>query len=114
MDSTEFLLKLIREQYKSIRQFAMAIGVPYSTVKSGINKGVGGMAVETVIKMCRALGIKVENLDTTEHSQLDIILRTDERDMIMKYRQLTETVQEDIHDYVTMKFDKSNNLSFEK
>jgi molybdenum-dependent DNA-binding transcriptional regulator ModE len=62
MDSTKFLVSLIKEKYGSIRQFAIALDIPYSTIKSGLNAGVGGMAVDTVIKMCDALGIKVEEL----------------------------------------------------
>jgi DNA-binding Xre family transcriptional regulator len=62
MNSSEYMNALIKKQYKSIRQFALAINVPYSTIKSGLNAGIGGMAVDTVIKMCNALNIRVEDL----------------------------------------------------
>lgn len=86
MDSTKFLVSLIKEQYKSIRQFAIAIDIPYTTIKSGINSGVGGMAVDTVIKMCDALGIKVEELkgypDTGE------VMTTKEKKLLDKYNRV--------------------------
>lgn len=49
----------IKRQYKSVRQFSAVIEVPQSTIISGLRKGVGGMAFDTVIKMCSALGIKL-------------------------------------------------------
>ena len=62
MDVTAYLLELIKKEYKSVRQFSIAIGVPYSTIKSGLSNGIGGMAVDTIIKMCNALNIKVDEL----------------------------------------------------
>jgi DNA-binding Xre family transcriptional regulator len=67
MNSTEYILDLIKIKYKNIRKFSEAIGIPYSTIKSGLKRGVGGMAVETVIKMCRALEISAEELIETEN-----------------------------------------------
>ena len=49
----------IKRKYKSVRQFAAAIDVPQSTIISGLRKGIGGMAFDTVVKMCTALGIKL-------------------------------------------------------
>ena len=49
----------IKRKYKSVRQFAAAIDVPQSTIISGLRKGIGGMAFDTVVKMCSALGIKL-------------------------------------------------------
>lgn len=49
----------IKRKYKSVRQFASVIDVPQSTIISGLRKGVGGMAFDTVVKMCNSLGIKL-------------------------------------------------------
>ena len=49
----------IKRQYKSVRQFSAAINIPQSTIISGLRKGIGGMAFDTVVKMCSALGIKL-------------------------------------------------------
>ena len=49
----------IKRQFKSVRQFATAINIPQSTIISGLRKGIGGMAFDTVVKMCSALGIKL-------------------------------------------------------
>ena len=49
----------IKRKYKSVRQFSAATNIPQSTIISGLRKGIGGMAFDTVIKMCSALGIKL-------------------------------------------------------
>lgn len=49
----------IKRQYKSVRQFALAIDVPQSTIISAMHKGIGGTSFDTVIKICSALGIKL-------------------------------------------------------
>lgn len=66
----ERLLELIKKQYKSVRQFAVAVGIPYSTIDSGLKRGVRGMSVDIVIKMCKALGITVEDLLSTGKVEL--------------------------------------------
>ncbi len=58
MDSiTETVLAKIEENYKSIRQFALEAGIPYTTIKSALKHGIEGMAVETVIDICDRLDI---------------------------------------------------------
>lgn len=39
-------------QYKSLRAFTQAIGIPYSTIDTMLKKGVHGTSVQTVIKVC--------------------------------------------------------------
>lgn len=69
MSATEYVIDLINKQYKSVRQFAIAIDVPYTTIKSGLKAGIGGMSVDTVLKMCEALGIKAEDLRNMPEGQ---------------------------------------------
>ncbi len=56
------LTKIIRDeisrQYRSVRQFAFAVGVPLSTINSALHNGVGGSSFDTVMQMCQVLGIK--------------------------------------------------------
>lgn len=53
----EMLKREILAQYKSIRQFAIEMEMPYSSLMSALDKGVSGMAYETVINICQKLGI---------------------------------------------------------
>lgn len=51
------LRNAILDRYKSIRQFALAVDVPYSSIMTGLSKGITGMSFDTVIKICKALGL---------------------------------------------------------
>ena len=73
--SKEQILKSeILTQYKSVRQFAIEMEMPYSSLMSALDKGVSGMAYETVISICKKLGISptdfskngIENGNTVE------------------------------------------------
>jgi len=55
MEREQRLRNEILDRYKSIRQFALAVDVPYSSIMTGLAKGITGMSFDTVIKICRAL-----------------------------------------------------------
>ena len=60
MDSkkkAEILKGVILSRYKSIRQFAVAMDIPYSTLITALERGVDGMAYNTVIRICDALSL---------------------------------------------------------
>lgn len=54
--------KLIIEKFGSIRQFALKIDIPYTTIDSILKRGIDNSNVSNVIKMCKALDISVDNL----------------------------------------------------
>jgi transcriptional regulator with XRE-family HTH domain len=62
MDKTAKLRSLIFEQYRSVREFSEKANLPYTTVHSILQRGIENSSVENVIKMCRALGITVDEL----------------------------------------------------
>ena len=55
------LTKLVRDeitrQYRSVRQFAFAVDIPLSTINSALHNGIGGSSFDTVVQICRTLGI---------------------------------------------------------
>lgn len=57
MDRSESMKKEILAQYKSVRQFALEMGIPYSTLVTALERGIDGMAYSTVICMCDRLRI---------------------------------------------------------
>ena len=62
----------ISRQYKSVRQFAFAVGIPLSTINSALHNGIGGSSFDTVVQICRTLGICAlgeENIHLTEDTQ---------------------------------------------
>ena len=59
MDSITELIKLeIKQQYKSVKKFSEASGIPYSTLSNALTKGIEGTSYETVVKICNLLNIK--------------------------------------------------------
>lgn len=63
MSREKILEKLIEESGENIKSFAEKIGIPYTTLYSMLARGVGKAAVDNVIKVCRGLGITVEQLE---------------------------------------------------
>ncbi len=51
------LRNAILDRYVSLRQFAEAAEVPYSTVMTVLSRGIGGASFDTVLKICRTLEI---------------------------------------------------------
>lgn len=63
MDKARVLEKLINETGYSKRAFAEKCGLSESTLYSILKRGVGGASVNTVMIICKELGITVEELD---------------------------------------------------
>jgi len=57
MTKADVLKKEILRQYKSVRAFALELGIPYSTLVTALERGVEGMGYGTVIKMCDKLSL---------------------------------------------------------
>ena len=66
MTKAQILKKEILSQYRSVRQFAMDMQIPYSTLVTALERGIDGMAYGTVIKMCNKL-----NLNPVDFSSLE-------------------------------------------
>jgi hypothetical protein len=54
---TQLVRAEIARQYKSVRQFAFAVNVPLSTINSALHNGIGGSSYDTVVHICKTLGI---------------------------------------------------------
>lgn len=116
MDSTELILKLINEKYKSIRQFSIAADIPYSTVKSGLKAGINGMAVENVIKMCTALDIRVDTLIVSDFAakKENDQLSADEYFLLKKYRSLSAQSKQEIMNYLEYRHNADKNQRYKQ
>ena len=60
---TEIIKEMIEERWPTQKAFAEAAGLPYTTLRSILQRGVGNSAVENVIRICRTLGITIEELE---------------------------------------------------
>ena len=66
MTKAEILKKEILAQYKSVRQFAIDMSIPYSTLVTALDRGIEGMAYGTVIRMCDRLNLNPVDFSTLE------------------------------------------------
>jgi transcriptional regulator with XRE-family HTH domain len=94
--------------------------VPLGTLNKILNGQTRNPTYEVVSAIARTLGCTVD--DFADNSQEDkdgksdatltfLMLSRDEKDILVKYRQLSAAFKEDIHDYVDMKFAKSVSAS---
>lgn len=66
MTKAEILKKEILKQYRSVRQFAIEMSIPYSTLVTALERGIEGMAYGTVIRMCDKLSLNPVDFSSLE------------------------------------------------
>lgn len=79
---TKIVRAEIARQYKSVRQFAFAVDIPLSTINSALHNGIGGSSFDTVVLICKTLGIKAISDDAAFY------LTEDTQDLLTRYAQL--------------------------
>lgn len=85
MNKTEKLKSIILSQYNSIREFSKVVDIPSSTLTSALDKDIGGMAVDRVIKICEKLNIDVKTFEPLSGSDLVAI---SEKKLLCKFKKL--------------------------
>lgn len=93
MDKSEKLKNAILEQYKSIREFSKSVDIPNSTIVSAIDNGIGGMAVDKVVRMCEALNLDVKTFNKIPVSRDILTVREDL--MLSFFNKLNELGQQE-------------------
>jgi molybdenum cofactor biosynthesis enzyme MoaA len=63
LDSKAKVLADLIDKKGSRRAFAEEIGLPPTTLQSMLTRGVGRASIDNVMKVCKALGITVEQLE---------------------------------------------------
>ncbi len=66
MTKAEILKKEILKQFRSVRQFAIEMEIPYSTLVTALERGIEGMAYGTVIRMCDRLSLNPVDFSSLE------------------------------------------------
>jgi repressor LexA len=83
MEKAKIVERLIKEAGYSKRQIAEKIGLPPTTLSSMLSRGLGKASIDNVLKVCKGLGITVEELEEMANRGLD----EDERFKKTIYRQ---------------------------
>lgn len=92
------LRELIELKYGSVRQMALKIDMPASTINSILNRGILKSNVDNIFKICSALDIRPESLaeGVDFHKQAE-----NSSDIVAIYNQLDEDRQANVVDYAT-------------
>ena len=69
LTKAEVLKKEILSRYKSVRQFAVEMDIPYSTLVTALERGIEGMAYSTVMRICEALSLNPVDLSPLEDGE---------------------------------------------
>lgn len=56
------LRNMILDRYPSLREFAKKADIPYSTLMTVLQRGIGGAGFDTVMRICRELGVEAREL----------------------------------------------------
>ena len=87
MKATEKLKEILLAKGYNINSFSKKFNMPYTTVKNVVERGVENTTVKTVLEICVALNISIEDL----LMMTDTNYSRDERALIDVYRDLTTT-----------------------
>ena len=102
---TKIVRTEIARQYKSVRQFAFAVNIPLSTINSALHNGIGGSSFDTVVQICRALGIKALSDDASFY------LTDDTQKLLNQYAQLDDYGRHTINAVMQVEYDRCTELS---
>lgn len=56
------LKNTIKKKYGSVRAFAQAINTPYSTIDNIFKRGIMGVSIQVVLRICSELNIDIERI----------------------------------------------------
>lgn len=88
------LRDLIFSRYKSVRAFAEAADIPYTTVDSILKRGVEKATVKNIIKLCQTLNIDTDELAAGRIVPRKVLLQTsispEENRLLSKIRSLND------------------------
>lgn len=90
MTREEYLKRKVTEKGTNLKAIAAEIDVPYSTLRD-MQVNVGSARVDNVIKLCRYLGISVDELNSVEKK--DIVISEFEKSIILAYRNTTDDMR---------------------
>ena len=102
---TKIVRTEIARQYKSVRQFAFAVNIPLSTINSALHNGIGGSSFDTVVQICRALGIKALSDDASFY------LTEETQQLLDRYAQLDDYGRHTVNSVMRVEYDRCTELS---
>lgn len=97
MTKSQIMKKTILTQYKSVRQFAIELNIPYSTLVTALDRGIEGMSYETVIRMCNKLNLNPIDF-TSLDAEVDVNEQLLQNKVMQSYMKLNKEGREKVID----------------
>lgn len=79
MTIEEKLKDYILARYNSIREFTIQADISYSTFDSILRRGIGNSSVTNIIKICKVLGLSVDELAEGNITPVNVYKKADPR-----------------------------------
>lgn len=111
MDKTEKLKHIILSKYNSVREFSKVVEIPSTTLTSALDKGIGGMAVDRIIKICDVLNIDIKTFEPLEVISQNNTLSQDETTLLENYNKSNDEGKKMIlsySDYISKNYKETN------
>lgn len=102
------LRELIELQYGSVRQMALKIDMPASTINSILTRGILKSNVDNIFKICAALGIQPEQLAEGIDFRKEAIKETPE--IVSIYKRLEQPRQEKVLNFANEQLEEQNKV----
>lgn len=102
MNREMYLKELIESKYGTVRNFSEQIGVPYTTIRSIIERGVLNAKMQNIINICVGLGITPEQLYDFEDSVVANISKIVAR--------LNVDRQQAVYNFAEQQYNEQNNV----
>ena len=93
MTREELLKSYILKQYRTVKDFSVAIGLPYTTIDGILRRGVMNTRVENMIRVCQFLGI---SLDALVAGRIEPSFSIDDVSALEKYHNLPASDKETV------------------
>ena len=105
MTNEEVLKKIIEEKYQNVKAFSEKINIPYTTVRSILERGLLNAKVENVIRIADELNMRAEDmLLLSEKENLN-------KDLYFYFEKLTKDSKLKVINFAKSKLDEQNTIS---
>lgn len=105
MTNEEVLKRIIEEKYQNVKAFSEKINIPYTTVRSILERGLLNAKVENVIRIADELNMRAEDmLLLSEKENLN-------KDLYFYFEKLTKDSKLKVIDFAKSKLDEQNTIS---
>ena len=105
---TKIVRTEISRQYKSVRQFSFAVDIPLSTINSALHNGIGGSSFDTVVQICKTLGIKALSDDNSFY------LTDETQELLEQYDKLDDYGRHTIAAVMKVEYDRCTEISVQR